>query len=496
MVEGHCSEIIMKRWLRSPWVWGGLFVAAIIFGVALTFQQRELSAMQTSLDKLAAISLSERWSNREMLKIRELGDRAIPPLRCVLREKDKPTTRFLLWLRGKWPGVVKFYPYIPDANKLSERRWTACQVLQTLGRAGKAAAPELVRIMASKDGIDVNGGSMALWAVGIDAKVCEQLDEVLEKGSSGWGRSQIVSALAAVKPPSERTVKALMAALSDPSPWVQRQAAQTLGELGVATSAMIAALKHLQSTSGDDLTVVTVCASLYDLEHDPQSVTGHVFEVMEKQLQLPITPPIGGGHGGQGVNATEQIFMKTSALLAKMNLGNAEKAKALKILQTFCEKSDRIFVRMLLLPAMMDLGYSRERSIEVCETGLHQEEIYYRLQAAQLLVGVSERFQETGINPEPLIHDQDVGVRVYASQIHWRKNKRASDVVPVLVEALDRNKHQSYYYAQILPAALKTLSEIGADARAADGAVAALTQDPNPTIAKLASETLNKIHGQ
>jgi hypothetical protein len=483
----------MKRWLRSSWVWGGLFVALIIFGVALTFRQRELSAMQISLDKLAAVSLSERWSNPEMLKIRQLGDRAIPPLRRVLREKDKPTTRFLLWVRGKWPGVVKFYPYIPDANKLSERRWTACQVLQTLGPAGKAAAPELVRIIASKDAREANGGSMALWAVGIDAKVCEQLDEVLEKGSSGFGRSQIVSALSAVKPPSERTVKALTAALSDPTPWVQRQAAQTLGELGVATPPIIRALKRLESTSTDDLTIITVCASLYELERDSQSITGRVFQVMEKQVQLPITLPMGGGHGGQGVNGTEQIFMKASALLPKMNLGNPEKAKALEILQSFCEKSGRIFIRMLLLQAMMDLGMTREKCIEVCDSGLQQEEIYYRLQAAQLLVSVSDRFQGQGIDPEPLIHDQDVGVRVYASWIHWKKNKRASDVVPILVEALDRNKHQSYYYAQILPEALKTLGEIGADARAADSAVAALARDPNPTIAKLATETLNKM---
>ena len=72
-------------------------------------------------------------------------------------------------------------------------------------------------------------------------------------------------------------------------------------------------------------------------------------------------------------------------------------------------------------------------------------------------------------------------------------NKRASDVVPVLAEALDRNKHQSYDYAEILPAALKALGEIGNDASGAVEAVTVLTHDPNPDIARQASEVLGRI---
>jgi hypothetical protein len=100
------------------------------------------------------------------------------------------------------------------------------------------------------------------------------------------------------------------------------------------------------------------------------------------------------------------------------------------------------------------------------------------------------------IDLEALIHDKEVGVRVYAAKIHWRKKRQAEADVPVLVEALDRSKHQSYYYMEILPAALNALGEIGKDARAAEGDVLALTKDPNPAIAKLASETLVKIRRQ
>lgn len=468
----------------------------MLAGGMLFLTRDATNEMHPILDKLSTVGVGERWSQPEMIKLRQFGGKAVPLLRRVLREKDKPTTRFLLWVKGKWPGVTKFYPSIPDLNKLTERRATACQVLQMLGPAGKSASADLIRILASKDGRDVNAASMALWAVGIDADVCDQIDEVLEEGTSGFGRSQLIVALANVKPPSARTLSALRKSLADSSPYIPNYAAETLGRLGAATPAVISGLKWLSNTSTDDLTVVTASTALWDLEKDSRSVNGRVFQLLSNQLQMPIKPPLGGGDGGQGVNATEQTFMKAAELFQKMEMSKTETTNALALLQSFCEKSGRIFVRMLLLPAMMDLGYPRQKCIEVCDAGLQKGEIYYRLQAAQLLVRVSDRFQGQGIDPEPLIHDQDVGVRVYACQIHWRKNKRASDVIPILTEALDRNKHQSYYYAEILPAALNTLGEIGMAADVAEQNIAVLTKDPNPSIAKLAAETLAKIHKQ
>jgi hypothetical protein len=483
----------MRRWFQSRRLWLALLIVLIPIGALVLLQQSTVNPLHPALDKLAAVSISERWSHPEMIKIRQRGKDAVPSLRQVLREKDRPATQILLWLKGKWPGITRFYPYIPDPKKLTERRWAACQVLQTLGPAGRAAAPELIKVMASKDPGDVNGGSMALWAVGVDADVCERLDEVLEKGTAGFGRSQIIMALANVKPPSERTLKALTRALTDASPYVPSYAADALGRLGVATPAVIGGLKTLISTSTNDLTTITASVVLWQLEKDSGSVTGRVVQVLERQLIAPISPPIGGGSGGQGVDATEQMFMKSAALFSEMDLDENENAKMLGLLESFCDKSGRIFIRMLLLPSMMKLGFPREKCVEVCSTGLQREENYYRLQAAQLLAVVAEKYPVDEINLNELIQDKDVGIRVYTAKIHWRKNKRADLVVPVLTEALDRNKHQSYYYAEILPAALNALAEIGADARAAENAVRILTQDPDPRTAKLATETLRKI---
>jgi len=148
---------------------------------------------------------------------------------------------------------------------------------------------------------------------------------------------------------------------------------------------------------------------------------------------------------------------------------------------------------MLLLPAMIDLGYPREKCVEVCSNGLHQTENYYRLQAARLLTAVGDRYPISEINLEALLHDADVGVRIYAAKIHWHKYRRSQVVVPILIESLDRSRHQSYYYAETQPVALALLSDIGRGAREAIGALKLVLQDPNPNIVKLASEALAKI---
>jgi hypothetical protein len=148
---------------------------------------------------------------------------------------------------------------------------------------------------------------------------------------------------------------------------------------------------------------------------------------------------------------------------------------------------------MLLLPALLDLGLNYEKAMDVCQTGLRMEEDYYRLQAAELLVTVAEKFPARTVNVDELVRDKDVGVRVYAAKINWRNQKRADAVVPVFVDALDRKKYQSYSYEQILRVALSGLADIGSEARAASDEVGRLTHDPNPQIAQLATDTLNKV---
>src|SRR5882724_140302 len=139
----------MKFWFRSYWWWLALLLLIVAAGSAFFLHQSKGNVVHPALDKLAAIGISERWSRRELLKIRELGVKAVPSLRHALREKDSPTTRFLLWVQGKFPNLVKYYSHFPDSNKLTQRRGAACQVLQVLGPAATSATPELIEIANS-----------------------------------------------------------------------------------------------------------------------------------------------------------------------------------------------------------------------------------------------------------------------------------------------------------------------------------------------------------
>src|SRR5205807_4639460 len=97
-----------------------------------------------------------------------------------------------------------------------------------------------------------------------------------------------------------------------------------------------------------------------------------------------------------------------------------------------------------LLTPMMDLGLPKDQCLEVCRTGLAQTEDYYRIQAAQLLATLVQKHSLESINLEALLQDHDVAVRVYAARAHWLEKHEASAVVPVLLEALNRSKHESY----------------------------------------------------
>ena len=469
-----------------------MFIALALVGPLFFLQHSVVNVMHPALDELSAVSIAERWSHPQMLKIRALGEAAVPSLRRVLREKENPVIRFLLWLKIKWPGVTKYYSRFPDSQKLTERRWVACQALQTLGPTGKAAVPELITIFKGNDPIDLNGASMALHAIGIEAETCERLDALMEQGVPSTARLQIIFALGRVKPPTARTLKVLVAALADVAPYVQQQAAQALGQFGISSPEIVSSLMKLQSTSTNNLVIVSASAALWDLQKDSSLVLPRVFQVLEHELTNFSKSPFPGS-GGQGVSESEQVFMACGSLFQRMNLSESERAAALGILDSYCKQSGRIFIRMLLLPSMMDLGFPSEKCLAVCLDGLSAEEDYYRIQAAGLLVQLGEKHSLDGADLEALLRDRDVGVRIHAAKAHWRKNHRPEIVIPVLIESLDRSKYQSYYYAETQPVAVAALGEIGPQAKEAVGPLEKLLNDPNSAVVNMASNALTKI---
>ena len=493
MTSGGDKHFCVKNVFRSLWFWSGVFLLAILVGGVLFLRHSVDNVMNPALDQLSAIPLAKRWSHPEMLKIRALGVKAVPPLRSVLREKNSSSTRFLLWVQSKWPAAGKSILKFPDMNKMSDRRWAACQALQSLGPAGRPAVPEILDMLREKDMRELNAATMALHAIGIDAEICDQLDELLEAGTPPQARFQIINALGRVKPASPRTVKNVIAALADSSPYVQASAIGTLGHLGVATPEILSALKQLQSTNKDPKVLISLSEALWLLEKDSKTTLDALFPILESELANYSPAAPGGIDSGQGIGGSEQLFLKAGSLFAKMKLQEPEKSRAFSLLKSCCDKSDRIFVRMCLLPDMMELGLQKEECVTICRKGLKRPEDYYRIQAARLMAEVGEKYSLEGIDLTALLQDPEVGVRVYAAKMHWLKNRQAAVVVPILIEALDRNKHQSYYYPEILRTAISTLGEMGAEAKEAKPVLEKIKQDPDPTVVKLATDALGQM---
>jgi hypothetical protein len=480
------------RWSLAP-----LLLLLLLLGLAFLIRNDTTNEFHSALDKLSSIELKDRWSHPEMLRIRAMGKEAVPSLQRVLRERSNVTTQMLLWVKTNWPASTTYYSRFPDIRKMSERRWAACQVLQTLGPTGKAALPEVIDCIAGPDGMDANAGSMALSAIGVDALACDHINRVLERGRAGRGRVYLLGALGRVRPPGPRTIHNLIAALKDPLPFVGESSAQTLGQLGVSSPDVILALQNFISASTNSNATLTGLDALWTLQPATASPE-RVFHLLEHGLQHWVPPPFTKGtSGGQGVGETEQLFMKAAELLCKLRLDSAGKARSLQLLRAGCDKSGRIFVRMLLLPSMMELGLAPEQCFQVCETGLAQPEDYYRLQAARLLNQVCEKHfasDDTFLNR--LVRDVDIGVRVYAALIHWRKHHDATIAGPILVDALDRKKHQSYYYdIEILPAAIKGIGALGPNGKDATAALENMTHDPNTKVADAASAALKAVNG-
>ena len=81
----------MKLSLRTPWLWVSLFFVVMVIGAIIVVRKDTVNVLHPALDKLSTLTISERWSHPEMLTIRDLGVKAVPSLRRVLREKNSPS---------------------------------------------------------------------------------------------------------------------------------------------------------------------------------------------------------------------------------------------------------------------------------------------------------------------------------------------------------------------------------------------------------------------
>src|SRR5262249_22043517 len=146
-----------------------------------------------------------------------------------------------------------------------------------------------------------------------------------------------------------------------------------------------------------------------------------------------------------------------------------------------------------LLGTMLQLGFPVQKAVQLCRAGIESSERFHRLQAVDILCELAEKYSVEGIDFGELLKNDYVLVRVYAAKELWLKKRNATELVPVLVDALDRSKYQEYHYSDIQSTALEVLGMIGPQATGAAKTLELLKTDPDPVVAKAATETLRRI---
>lgn len=489
---GQKRGLLRAVLFRYRWGLAAVCVFALLV-VAATFSvDRSVNnVMHPALDTLASLPIGDRWSHPEFSRIRALGEDAVPPLRRVLREKDSVTTKILLWLRVKWPGVEVHLSSYPDPLTIEERRDTACQVLHHLGVVGRSAAPELISILRNEDMRHINFAIMALWQVGVEKDALASVERVYRTANSDTVRNYAVSVLGRFGHESPEVAETLDSALSDSSVSVRNTAAHSLGLLGRKHPTVVTGLINMRDTATNNLSVVISIESLRKLDAWNESMKPMLLDTLNRQLNVPrpVSP------GGQGSFDGDNVFSKAGEILRELELTGLEQSQALDLFARWIKGADNIWNEIVLIPTLIDLGYSESECVSLIERGLaRNEQFYNRIYAARALPNLVEKFGPESISLAELMNDGELGVRVFAAQAHWGAYRNVSVILPILIDALDVNQHQSYYYdALVQPSVISFLGEMGADAEDAASSLESLTQDPNSRIAELAATALKEI---
>ncbi len=155
--------------------------------------------------------------------VRAIGKDAIPTLLKMLRTKDSPFEKPLMWL-AQHQSLVKIRF---DPMEAYDWRWRGSEGFRALGPEGKQALPEVIPMFQ-----DPNTAGYAATAM---STMGPETVSILQSGLTNrdeWIRAASAHALMYSGTNAWGTVPDLLARLNDPSRFVRQQAGHTLGALG------------------------------------------------------------------------------------------------------------------------------------------------------------------------------------------------------------------------------------------------------------------------
>ncbi|WP_445300619.1 MULTISPECIES: HEAT repeat domain-containing protein [unclassified Microcoleus] len=291
-----------------------------------------------------------------------------------------------------------------------------------LGNLRNASGNVIDALLLSLEDGDKSVRCEAASALGRLGNASETLINALLRGledEDNWVRSSAASTLGNLGNASETVINALLRGLEDGEDWVRRSAASALGNLGNASGTVIDALL-LSLEDGDKSVRCEAASALGRLGNASETLINALLRGLEDED-----------------NSVRYLAASTLG-----RLGNASET-VINALLLGLEDGDNS-VRYHAAQALGNLGKASEAVINALLLSLEDKDESVRRQAASAL-GNLENASESVISPLLLsLEDGDEFLRREAASALGKLGLKSSDVLPAVVQWIDRHQDTEY----------------------------------------------------
>jgi HEAT repeat protein len=446
------------------------------------------------------------WAARALLRVGPAARGALPALVAALRDRRRPAARDVavdvLFRLG--PDAV---PVLGEAlldPECGSRRQVA-QYLGDMGPAARPAVPALLRTLQADDVWLRFEAASALPRIDPDvgaAAAVPVLAGLLDPRLEVSFRSKVVAVLGRLGPRARGAVPQLTLALEDERCSIRDAAAEALGNIGPDAVAAVPALAVLlrdedsgvcldaaralwRINRGREAVAFLVCACEEKPERRWQAIEalgeigpegGRAVPVLRRALQDPDEP--------QRV-AIALVLWRLQRRTELSGVVSDPRKEGLAVLIDLLREG-RSDDRGLAAVAVRRIGPEARPAVEPLVRCLRDETPWVRYEAAEALAAIDPAAPEVLAALTPLLHDRSVGVRLAVARALARAGHRPADLVPVLVEVLERSPN-------LLDDVATVLVTLGPDARAALPALRRLLRHSDHAVHVAAARALRRI---
>ena len=487
-----------------------------------------------------------------------IGQQAVPLLMQALNDSD--VCRLAVRVLGSiGPDSATAVPFL--AQKLDGGcPWTCADAAKALRKIGPAAVPALIEALASPNPTVKQAVAEALGAIGAEARnaVPTLINRLADEAEEDCVRREAALSLGRIGSQAEKAVPALTVAMADIDPTVSEAAARALGMLCTEAAPAVPNLVEILRCGQPDMRAAAASAlgNIGPQAHAAVSQLIRALQDEQRNVRLEAVEALGGI--GPGASAAVPALLRAFRNRAA-DLG-PRVAIVLGQIGTQPERTVPVLVNALAIdpePAIREASAHalgeicpcasqaipaliealEDQNEAVCNEAaralsrMGREAVPHLIQelrqehsvaavsltiAALVAIGPSARPELIGV-----LNDTDVNFRlrrVAAAQALWRIDRRAVEVLPALIEALQDTDRAVFVRAvlalseigsgavealhetvigddnrRLREAAVVALCEIGRHTKAAICALIAALADQSDTVRSMAVEAFGLI---